>query len=107
MNVFEWSAFILGMSLSVVSVGLCRWCYLMQNQITAMQNRREKFYKSLADPDKILADMEQGALAMEALQAKRSRNIRVDAGPHARIWKPRITGRRTIAKNESWTESGQ
>lgn len=75
-------------------------CAQMQKQITALQNRvqamrkgRERFYASLSDPNAILADMERGAVAMEALQAKRRRNIRDDAGPHARVWKPKKMGR--------------
>lgn len=50
----------------------------------------QKVFEKLANPDEIMADMERSAVAMEALNAKRQRNIRVDAGPHARIYRPRL-----------------
>ena len=65
----------------------------VNQRIDAMVKGREKFYKSLADPDVILADMERGAVAMEALAAKRHRNVREDAGPHAKIYRPKRLGR--------------
>jgi pyridoxal/pyridoxine/pyridoxamine kinase len=57
--------------------------------VDKINKRHEKAFKNLTDPDAILADMERGAVAMEALQANRSRMIREDAGPHARIIRPK------------------
>lgn len=68
------------------------------NRIDKMISDRNTFYQSLADPNRIVAEMEQGAVAMEALQAKRRRNIREDAGPHAKIYKPKKIGQSPFRK---------
>jgi hypothetical protein len=65
----------------------------LEKELQTIKERREKLYASLANEDKIMADMERGAVAMEALQAKRNRNIRDDSGPHARIYRPRLRSR--------------
>ena len=72
----------------------------LKTRINAMIKGRESFYASLTDADAIMADMERGAVAMEALGAKRRRNIREDAGPHARIYKPKKIGNTPFSRRK-------
>jgi hypothetical protein len=62
----------------------------LMNQERARKKAHEIAFEKLTDPDTIVAEMERGAVAMEALTAKRGRNVREDAGPHARIYRPRL-----------------
>jgi hypothetical protein len=47
-------------------------------------------FERLTDPDAIMADMERGADIIEARNAHRLTKPREDAGPPARVWRPKV-----------------
>lgn len=58
-----------------------------------------KALEDLTDPDKIQEDMERGADILEARQANRLMAPRPDAGPPARVHRPKFVGKRATFWN--------
>lgn len=90
----EWFIIIVCFMLFFQSAFLCwlAWQFQIAQDLISQETKRKvahtELFEDLTDQDKILSEMEASALASEALRAKRNRNVRDDAGPHAVIHKP-------------------
>lgn len=61
---------------------------------TKRKTAHTEAFKNLTDPDKIQEEMERGADILEARQANRLTMPRENAGPPARVFRPRLVGKR-------------
>ena len=67
---------------------------LLRTQFEEYKKVRTKLYEELADPDKILEEMEKGARLREMHDASRTTLPRDDAtGQHARVFRPKMRGK--------------
>lgn len=93
---------ITGFSLLLICVvvGLLwgRWLALRQKQLEAQweefQKHRKELYDKLADPARIEADFEKSARAREMYDANRTTLPREGAGPPAKIYRPKMRGKK-------------
>lgn len=73
------------------------------NQLATEETKRKVLHSQLlsdlTDEDKIMADMERGADIIEARQANRLTVPRTDAGPPARVFRPKMRGKRQSSWN--------
>jgi hypothetical protein len=61
---------------------------------TKRKAKHNGMLENLTDPDKIQEDMERGADILEARQANRLHQPRPDAGPPAKVFRPKFVGKR-------------
>lgn len=68
------------------------------NKLVSAETRRKiahtQAFKNLTDEDKIQAEMERGADIIEARQGSRLLMPRPNAGPPARVFRPKYAGKR-------------
>lgn len=67
---------------------------VLVSEETKRKVKHTQAFENLTDPDKIVEEMERSADIMEARQANRLLAPRPDAGPPARVFRPRFIGRR-------------
>lgn len=78
-------------------IDMVNWLESARNLISEETKRKvkhTKLYENLTDPDKIEEEMERGADIIEARQANRLHAPRPDAGPPAKVFRPKFSGRR-------------
>lgn len=80
--------------LAIICIYMVHWLYVLDKRITAMEKKREQLYSSLADPERILEEMEIGARLREMKDANRTTLPRDDAtGQNARVFRPKMRGK--------------
>lgn len=67
---------------------------VLVSEETKRKQLHAQLYEDLTDPDKIQEDMERGADIVEARQGNRLLAPRPDAGPPARVFRPKFVGKR-------------
>lgn len=67
---------------------------VLVSEETKRKVKHTEAFENLVDPDKIQAEMERGADIIEARQANRLLAPRPDAGPPARVFRPKLVGKR-------------
>jgi len=70
----------------------------ISKQLKKYEQVRKTLYEKLADPAQIEADFEKSARAREMRDAQRTTLPRPDAGPPAKVWRPKMRG----AKPGNW-----